>query len=200
MASDESSRREVETSSSPVSSTTNTSNTDSGNHVRVDGHTFWRARGTQRVIELNDSDRDRGRSGALPVDGLDARIAGSRRAGGEPLPRGLPLHGRRAGLDAAGRPGARRCARRRSRLPSRRRRSPRRRRFPARSAAAKPGPTARCATAPALSRSAWPASGSMSGGHIGWTEQTGKGLTAQQGDIRPPAERMEREPSPIRSR
>ena len=51
MASDESSRREVETSSSPVSSTANTANTGSG--VRVDGNTFWRARGTQRVIELN---------------------------------------------------------------------------------------------------------------------------------------------------
>ena len=51
MASDESSRPEVETSSIPVSSTTNTANTGSG--VRVDGNTFWRARGTQRVIELN---------------------------------------------------------------------------------------------------------------------------------------------------
>ena len=51
MASDESSRPEVETSSIPVSSTTNTANTDTG--VRVDGNTFWRARGTQRVIELN---------------------------------------------------------------------------------------------------------------------------------------------------
>ena len=54
MASDESSRREVETSSSPVSSTANTANP--GSDVRVDGHTFWRARtavrGTQRVIEL----------------------------------------------------------------------------------------------------------------------------------------------------
>ncbi len=58
MASDESSRREGETSSSPVSSTasarTATAGSDSG--VRVDGHTFWRARtastGTQRVIEL----------------------------------------------------------------------------------------------------------------------------------------------------
>jgi hypothetical protein len=51
MASDESSRPEGETSSSPVSSTANTANTDTG--VRVDGNTFWRARGTQRVIELN---------------------------------------------------------------------------------------------------------------------------------------------------
>jgi hypothetical protein len=51
MASDESSRREGKTSSSPVSSTANTANTDTG--VRVDGNTFWRARGTQRVIELN---------------------------------------------------------------------------------------------------------------------------------------------------
>ena len=55
MASDEASNREhaVETSSSQVSSTAKTSHPDSGSSVRVDGHTFWRARGTQRVIELN---------------------------------------------------------------------------------------------------------------------------------------------------
>ncbi len=52
MASDESSRREVETSSSPVSSTANTSNSDSGSGVRVDGHTFWRARTATSAIEL----------------------------------------------------------------------------------------------------------------------------------------------------
>ena len=55
MASDESNRREVEKSSSPVSPTPTTS-PSSGTGVRVDGHTFWRARtaarGTQRVIEL----------------------------------------------------------------------------------------------------------------------------------------------------
>jgi hypothetical protein len=55
MVGDESSRREGEASSSPVSSTPKTS-TPSGNGVRVDGHTFWRAtttgRGTQRGIEL----------------------------------------------------------------------------------------------------------------------------------------------------
>ena len=38
------------------------------------------------------------------MDGLDTGIAGGGRAGREPLPRGLPLHGRRAGLDAAGDP------------------------------------------------------------------------------------------------
>jgi hypothetical protein len=56
MASDESSREEIETSSGPVSSTSNPSTPAGVNHVRVDGHTFWRAqtaaRGTQRVIEL----------------------------------------------------------------------------------------------------------------------------------------------------
>jgi hypothetical protein len=56
MASDESSRRDVETSSSPVSPAAETSNSGGGSGVRVDGHTFWRARtaarGTQRVIEL----------------------------------------------------------------------------------------------------------------------------------------------------
>jgi hypothetical protein len=56
MASDESSRRENETSSSPVSPTPKTSTPAGVNHVHVDGHTFWRARtavrGTQRVIEL----------------------------------------------------------------------------------------------------------------------------------------------------
>jgi hypothetical protein len=63
MASDGSSKRErecgreleVETSSSAVSSTPSTAPVR-GNEVRVDGHTFWRARagvhGTQRVIEL----------------------------------------------------------------------------------------------------------------------------------------------------
>jgi hypothetical protein len=51
MANDEASRREDETSSSPVSPTAGTS--ISGSRVRVDGHTFWRAQGTQRVIELN---------------------------------------------------------------------------------------------------------------------------------------------------
>jgi hypothetical protein len=55
MTSDESSKREIETSSSPLSSISNTA-TPHGNGVRVDGHTFWRARaavqGTQRVIEL----------------------------------------------------------------------------------------------------------------------------------------------------
>ena len=52
MASDEPSRREVETSSSPVSPAANSA-TSAGTGVRVDGNTFWRARGTQRVIELN---------------------------------------------------------------------------------------------------------------------------------------------------
>ena len=70
----------------------------------VDGNTFWRAQGTQRVDRAEHRERDRARSGALPVDGLDAGIAGGGRAGGEPLPRRLPLHGRRAGLDAAGDP------------------------------------------------------------------------------------------------
>ncbi len=57
MASDEPTKQEpkVKTSSDPVSSTPNTPN-PSDNGVRVDGHTFWRARaavrGTQRVIEL----------------------------------------------------------------------------------------------------------------------------------------------------
>jgi hypothetical protein len=58
MASGESNEREpaVEASSDPVSSTASTSGSGSGSSVRVDGHTFWRARaavkGTQRVIEL----------------------------------------------------------------------------------------------------------------------------------------------------
>ena len=56
MASDESSKEEIETSSGPVSSTSNPATPPGVNHVRVDGHTFWRARtaarGTQRVIEL----------------------------------------------------------------------------------------------------------------------------------------------------
>ena len=57
MASDESNEREAgaETSSGSVSSSPSTA-PHSGNEVRVDGHTFWRARapvrGTQRVIEL----------------------------------------------------------------------------------------------------------------------------------------------------
>ena len=56
MADDESRRREraVETSGSGSSATANaSSSTPAGNSVRVDGHTFWRAQGTQRVIELN---------------------------------------------------------------------------------------------------------------------------------------------------
>ena len=57
MASDEPTKQErkVKTSGDPVSSTPSTP-IPSGNGVRVDGHTFWRARaavrGTQRVIEL----------------------------------------------------------------------------------------------------------------------------------------------------
>ena len=57
MASDESNERElaVEATSGPVSSTQSAA-TPSDNGVRVDGHTFWRARaaiqGTHRVIEL----------------------------------------------------------------------------------------------------------------------------------------------------
>jgi hypothetical protein len=56
MASDESNEREpaVETSSGPVTSTPSTA-PPSENGVRVDGHTFWRAQGTQRVIELNSA-------------------------------------------------------------------------------------------------------------------------------------------------
>jgi hypothetical protein len=54
MASDEPNKqeRDVETSSDAVSSTPNRV-TPSGSRVRVDGNTFWRARGTQRVVELN---------------------------------------------------------------------------------------------------------------------------------------------------
>src|SRR5215218_7801721 len=57
MASDEPNKREraVEASRGPVSSTPRTA-PPSASEVRVDGHTFWRARaavqGTQRVIEL----------------------------------------------------------------------------------------------------------------------------------------------------
>src|SRR5215216_5416666 len=53
MASDESSRREVETPSSPVASPPNSATPSRDRTVRVAGNTFWRARGTQRVVELN---------------------------------------------------------------------------------------------------------------------------------------------------
>ena len=48
MASDESSRRDVETSSGPGSSTAPSSTP----RLRVDGHTFWRARTASSAIEL----------------------------------------------------------------------------------------------------------------------------------------------------
>ena len=53
MASEESSRREVKTSSSPVASPPNSATPSRDRTVRVAGNSFWQARGTQRAIELN---------------------------------------------------------------------------------------------------------------------------------------------------
>src|SRR5215211_2474596 len=52
MASDESSRHEDETSSRPGSQTPSASTPAHSNGVRVDGHTFWRARTASSTIEL----------------------------------------------------------------------------------------------------------------------------------------------------
>jgi hypothetical protein len=52
MANDESRSRDVEKSGSTVSSTANSSTPVSGNDLRVDGHTFWRARTANSAIEL----------------------------------------------------------------------------------------------------------------------------------------------------
>ena len=52
MATDESRSREGEMSSSPVSSTPPASTPAGVNQVRVDGHTFWRARTANSAIEL----------------------------------------------------------------------------------------------------------------------------------------------------
>jgi hypothetical protein len=52
MADDESRSREVEKSGSRFSSTANASTPASGNRLRVDGHTFWRARTASSAIEL----------------------------------------------------------------------------------------------------------------------------------------------------
>ena len=52
MATDESRSREGEISSSPVSSTPEAATPAGVNHVRVDGHTFWRARTANSAIEL----------------------------------------------------------------------------------------------------------------------------------------------------
>src|SRR5215207_9886990 len=52
MADDESRSREVEKSGSRFSSTADASPPASGNGLRVDGHTFWRARTASSAIEL----------------------------------------------------------------------------------------------------------------------------------------------------
>ena len=122
MADDEARRREVENlqSGSRSSSTPNASTSAGGNSVRVDGHTFWRARaavqGTQRVIELTTAtgievDPERCRwtvstpgsrgagdpveSGSRDVYRFMARVLGSmqratRRATVRPVPKPVP--------------------------------------------------------------------------------------------------------------
>jgi hypothetical protein len=52
MASDEAKSRGVEESGSAHSSTTHSSTPASGNGLRVDGHTFWRAQTASSAIEL----------------------------------------------------------------------------------------------------------------------------------------------------
>jgi hypothetical protein len=52
MAGDESSKQDIETSSSSASPTAKTATRAGANQVRVDGHSFWRARTASSAIEL----------------------------------------------------------------------------------------------------------------------------------------------------